>query len=396
MVIAIAGGGLQGLEVTYLGRKAGFETLLLDRDSDAPAIGICDRFVSLDLLDHGAVSEALCGAGGPVDIVLPATENVRALESLVDWCRAKGVPLAFDPGAHAISSSKKESNDLFRTLGFPVPTSWPDCGFPVLAKPDVGSGSHGVEVLPDQEALEGRFGPRPPSDWVLQEYLPGPAHSIEVLGRPGAYSAIQVTDIEMDSRYDCKRVSAPTALPPDLVKDFEEMGVALAEAVGLSGIMDVEAILHEGRLELLEIDARFPSQTPAAVYHSTGINMVQHLVEVFSSPGLANPGSLSGLSVRGAVVEHVRFREGHLSVGGERMMTAGGPLHLELNLFGADEALTNYSPGRGDWVATLMVSGKDLPTAREKRDLVLAELRDRFAVRSYTDESPSVRMGPVK
>ena len=67
MLVAIAGGALQGLELTYLAGKAGFETLLLDRRSDAPATGICDRFVALDLTDY----EALTGALGSVDLVLP-------------------------------------------------------------------------------------------------------------------------------------------------------------------------------------------------------------------------------------------------------------------------------------------------------------------------------------
>ena len=39
-VLAVAGGGLQGLEITYLARRAGFETLLLDRKEDPPAGGL--------------------------------------------------------------------------------------------------------------------------------------------------------------------------------------------------------------------------------------------------------------------------------------------------------------------------------------------------------------------
>jgi len=78
MKVAIAGGALQGLEMTCLARKAGYETLLLDRGSDAPATGICHEFVSLDLRDH----QALTGALGSVELVFPATENLQALESL--------------------------------------------------------------------------------------------------------------------------------------------------------------------------------------------------------------------------------------------------------------------------------------------------------------------------
>ena len=145
MLVAIAGGALQGLETAYLARKAGYETLLLDRRPDAPARGICDRFAQVELTDSEALTPALESA----DWVLPATENAPALSSLVAWCRKRGMPLGFDPGAYATTSSKSASNALFRRLGLPTPAPWPECSFPVLAKPDGKSGGEGVEVLSD-------------------------------------------------------------------------------------------------------------------------------------------------------------------------------------------------------------------------------------------------------
>jgi pyrrolysine biosynthesis protein PylC len=391
MVVAIAGGALQGLEMTYLAKKAGFETLLLDRRSDAPAAGICDGFVVIDLTDH----EALTGALGSVDLVLPATEDALALRSLVEWCDENRMPLAFDPEAYAISSSKTESDTLFRKLGIPVPAPWPDCAFPVLAKPDGESGSKGVEVFHDVQALEARFGLIPPPGRVLQEYVTGPSYSIEVMGRPGDYTPLQTTNLEMDRDYDCKRVLAPSLLPTDLTGLFEKTAVTLAEAVGLSGIMDVEAIVHEGQLKVLEIDARFPSQTPIAVFHSTGINMVERLAMIFSAPDEDRPDSVPTRSTRGSVLEHIRVRDGQLSVCGEHIMAEDGPLHLEANFFGADEALTSHAPERHDWVATLMVKGADLRDARERRDRVIGEIRNRLDLRIYRDEYPQERFGRV-
>lgn len=403
MLVAIAGGALQGLEMTYLAKKAGFETLLLDRRSDAPATGICDRFVATDLTDH----EALTGALGSVELVLPATENPRALQSLVEWCDGNRMPLAFDPGAYAISSSKTASNALFRKLGIPTPAPWPDCTFPVLAKPDGESGGKGVELFPDLQALEARFGLLPPPGRVLQEYVTGPAYSIEVMGRPGDYTPLQITSLEMDRDYDCKRVLAPSPLTSDLTDVFEEMAVTLAEGVGLLGIMDVEAIFHEGQLKVLEIDARFPSQTPIAVYHSTGINMVERLATIFSAHDPGEGDSDSNLEdtgepdadptrpVRGLVLEHIRVRDGQLSVCGEHIMAEDDPLHLEADFFGADEALTSHAPGREEWVATLMVKGLDLDDALERRDRVIEEIRHRFDLKIYRDEYPQARSGQV-
>ena len=391
MIVAIAGGALQGMEMTYLAGKAGFETLLLDRRGDAPATGICHRFVAMDLTDPEALTRVL----KTVDLVLPATENAQALRSLVARCGETSTPLAFDPGAYSISSSKATSDELFRDLGIPAPRPWPGCAFPVLAKPDGESGSRGVEVFHDLPALEARFGTTPPPGRVVQEYLAGPAYSIEVVGRPGDYTPLQVTRLEMARDFACKRVVAPSGLPPHLLRRFEEMAVTLAEAVALTGIMDVEAILHEGQLKVLEIDARFPSQTPMAVYHSTGVNMVEGLARMFSSSAGRVPTPLPAQPPRGALLEHVRFCRGHLDVCGEHIMAAAGPLRLERGFFGADEALTNHAPGREAWVATLVVGGSDPDDARKRRDRVVREIRDRCGVRSYADESPLGQPGPM-
>jgi len=156
-VLAVAGGGLQGLEITYLAGKAGFETLLLDRREHPPARGLCHDFVRLDLTTPGPVLDAL----ESVDMVIPATENPAALRSLERCCREARVPLAFDPDAFAVSSSKTRSEALFRALGIRTPAPWPECGFPVLAKPDRGSGSTGVEVFTGLRELEARFGATP-------------------------------------------------------------------------------------------------------------------------------------------------------------------------------------------------------------------------------------------
>jgi pyrrolysine biosynthesis protein PylC len=63
---------------------------------------------------------------------------------------------------------------------------------------------------------------------------------------------------------------------------------------------------------------------------------------------------------------------------GEHIMAEHGPLHLETDFFGADEALTSLSPGKNEWVATLMVTGSNLEEAWKRRDGVIGAIRDRF------------------
>jgi len=75
----------------------------------------------------------------------------------------------------------------------------------VLAKPDQSSGSRGVRVFRDSAALTKAFpsGP-PPRAWVLEEFVDGSQHSLEVIGRPGNYRALQVTDLYVDEEFDPK------------------------------------------------------------------------------------------------------------------------------------------------------------------------------------------------
>ena len=66
-------------------------------------------------------------------------------------------------------------------------------------------------------------------------------------------------------------------------RGFEDVGRKIARGLNLRGIMDVEAIVSHGAPKVLEIDARMPSQTPSAVYQSSGLNMVQMVTHIFPS-----------------------------------------------------------------------------------------------------------------
>ena len=387
-VVAIVGGKLQGVEATYLARKAGWQVKLIDTNPAVSASGLCDFFVPMDIKDEGWLDPVL----KDVDMIIPALENREILDTLFKGCRAAGIPLAFDADAYAVSSSKLKSNRLFKRIGIPMPVPWPECGFPVVAKPNSGSGSEEVRVFYDQQQLEKRFSHSlPPGGWVLQEYVEGPCYSLEVVGVPGHYTPLQVTDLEMDAGYDCKRVSAPTKLLPDQVAQFKKISLEIAEAIQLKGLMDVEVILHNGQLKVLEIDARLPSQTPTAVYHSTGCNMLSLLAQCFLEKEKEDNLFIKGVGEsveRGVVYEHIKVSSDTIEVCGEHIMAHAGPLHLHSDFFGADEAITNYTPNRTDWVATLIITGADREEAWEKRNLIIEGIKVHFQLDKYLDPYP--------
>ena len=384
MRLAVVGGKLQGVEACYLALKAGWHTRLVDRHPDALARGLCDEFVLSDL----AREQDMRRVFGGVDLVLPALEDQGALEALCRFCAAAGLPLAFDPQAYRVSSSKIASDQLFADRGIAAPKPWPEAGFPLIAKPSNGSGSRGIRILRSMEQLCAAFPDEEASaGWVLQEYLHGPSYSLEVAAAGGRIRCFQVTDLFMDEAYDCKRVTAPTELPAGLVAEFERIGRTIAEAVGLRGLMDVEVILDGGRLNVLEIDARLPSQTPTAVFWSSGVNLVQILGEAACGAELPPPPASS--ACRAVVYEHIRVSPGLLQTGGEHMMAGSGVLRLHSDFYGADEALSDYAPARDDWRATLIVAGGSRREAWHKRCEVMADIRRTFALGRFLESEPT-------
>jgi len=364
MLAAVIGGNLQGVEAAYLAKKAGWQVLVCDKNPCAGASSMCDRFLPVTVMAETDPREILEG----VDLIIPALENVEALSVLQKWSLETGIPLAFDMEAYAVSSSKKRSDRMFREIGVNAPRSWPQCGFPVVVKPDSQSGSRGVKIINSEKELALYF---PSEDsignMVAQEYLDGPSYSIEVIGSPGNYIPLQVTELHMDSAYDCKRVIAPAELDCKLVREFERIAIAIAERISLKGLMDVEVILHDGQLKVLEIDARLPSQTPTAVYHSTGINMVEMLGELFLD-GRVNVKELA--RPKAVIYEHIKVTNGQIQAKGEHIVSGAGPLRLVEGLFDADEVITNYHPGMTEWVATLIIKGKTPRQVLDKKQCV--------------------------
>lgn len=376
MRLGIVGGKLQGTEAVYLAAKAGWETVLVDRREDPPAAGLADVHVVLDVTADEARSRSVLAA---CDAVLPACEDDLTLAWLDERVPRWGVPLLFDLEAYAVTSSKLASNELFALLDVPRPRPWPACGFPAVVKPSTASGSEGVTLVHDEgelavarAALEaaGRAA-------VVEEYVAGPSLSLEVLCRGGVATALQATGLEFDEGYDCERVVAPAdeawhaAATPEVLAAFDAVAARLAEGLGLEGLMDVEVMVRDGSPHVLEIDARLPSQTPTAVFWSSGLNVVELLERTLREGRVP---AVDRAASRPCVYQHVHARDGHLRTTGEHVMASARPLTLVPGFFGAHEALTDYEPGRASWAATLITLGGTVAEARAAADAAVAAL----------------------
>lgn len=377
MRVAIVGGKLQGVEAAFLAREAGWEVILIDRKQSPPAARLCQSFYHCDVVKDTSSLRRLLEK---VDLIIPAVEDVIALRALQKCAAEINIPLAYDAKAYFVSHSKKRSNRLFEKLGIPLPQSWPQCGLPLIVKPSASSGSHGVSKLGTEQEL-GDFIKQVGSGlkhWILQEYVEGPSYSIEVLGLVERYVALQVTELEMDGDYDCERVLAPAKIPEPLDRQIKEIALTIAKSLRLKGIMDVEVILdHSGVPRVLEIDARLPSQTPTAVYESTGINMLELLGHIFVGDTMPVIPEIKAL--RGVVYEHIKVSQDGLEFLGEHIMAEVDSLEIVPDFFGADVSLTNFNLSSFPWVATLITTGGSREQAWLKRQQVIENIKSYIA-----------------
>ena len=335
--IAIVGGKLQGTEAAYLAKKAGMSSLLIDYYEKPPAMGLCDEFLCCDVMQE---SKELIDALASVDFVLPANENTEVLEVLTRLAHKYHFKLAFDMEAYRISSSKILSDQLFHENQISAPRYYPDCKEPFVVKPSFLSGSTGVRRFSTEDALKSFLKTITQSEeWIIEEFLEGPSYSIEVIGKPGCYRTYEITEIHMDEIYDCQKVTAPCNINEEHKNGFRDIALKLAELVELKGIMDIEVIDDRGAFKVLEIDARIPSQTPTVVYHTSGINLIEELRELFCEGKLAAKKSEHK---KYCSYEHFLVKDGKFAEHGEHIMSEGGPLHLKENFYGADEVICDF------------------------------------------------------
>lgn len=363
--ILIAGGRLQGVEVAYLAAEAGYETMLVDRDRMAPARGLVSEFRQVDIDDEDAMLPLVAAA----DIVLPALEDLGALQSLERYGKRTRTPVIYDSWCFELSHSKTASNHLFEELGLAVPEPYPRCGLPVIVKPDDDSGSHGVHRADSAARLDALLASTS-TGTVIQRFVEGRSYSMEIIGDGRRRWALPITEVCTARDYDCMRIVAPAEIPADARRRFQEIGSMLGEALGIRGIFDIEVIVEDGIPYVLEIDARFPSQTPISIYHATGINMVACLTDIaegtFSQPTYGRN--------RACLYQQVEADDTGVHLIGERPLSRCGPLRRMRDFFGADEALTDYTPEARKWRAIVIVTGSDHAEARDRFERCLSDM----------------------
>lgn len=385
MKIGIVGGALQGMEAVLLSKKAGFETIVIDRKPAAPAASLADHFILCDVVKDPARAKTVFS---DCDLVIPACEELDALTVLDKIVPETGKPLLFDLHSYNISCSKEKSNQIMKDAGVPLPLPWPECGYPIIVKPSCQSGSIGVsEVNNEEERLKALEIVKDLNDVpIQQEFVFGKSVSIEVIGDGKKSRSFVTTEVILDRNYDCKRVECnPDILGAEDEEAFRKIGTDVADTIGLKALMDVEAIMTKNGLRVLEIDARIPSQTPLAVAAATGINILEELAftALGKETGKKNEGNCSAY-------EHYLIKDGSMISCGEKEFGHVSRPYLSKGLFGAGEIICDYAPGKTEWRATVISSGKDRAEVLEKRKDFIYNVMSQCELDEYVDRAPKV------
>ncbi len=385
MRICVVGGRLQGTEATYLAKKAGYEVILIDRDSNAPATSLADEFHALDLLEDDKDAREILSS---TDAVLPATENKGTLSFLEKLSLQIGIPYMQDNSAFLVSSDKIKSLEFFDSLNIPHPEPWPNSGFPVVVKPAGKSGSVGIYRADNEEQLRDALEESSSigDESVVQKFINGPALSLELIALDGNPLPLQITQLDFDETYGCKRVFAPDLVSDDVRENFIETSKKMARGLNLKGLMDTQAIVDINGIPLMiEINARLPSQTPTVVYHSSGINMVGLLVEMFVENKMPHVTVEPKNSV---IYQHIKVNNNSAIIMGEHIMSEARNLRIKKDFFGADEAITNLDTDRSEGVATLIVKSPSIEEARRRSMRAIERLMAEFNLTRFLDSSP--------
>jgi len=356
--ICLVGGKLQGFEAAYLSKKAGMKVVVIDKNPQALIRNYADEFHCFNVINE---PEKLLEISNSVDAVLPVNENLECIEFLSSIKEKFSCPVLFDFEAYWISRDKKKSKEYFAFIGVPTPQDKP-FEPPYFVKPPCESSSVGARIIYDKEEL-GELEP----GMLIEEYVEGEVVSLEVIGDGTHFAVVKETLIHIDETYDCHMV---TPLPLD--PSFREISYSLAANLSLKGIMDVEAISGPRGLKVIEIDARFPSQTPTAAYYSSGVNLIELLFRAFAE-GVEEIKTLP--EDRYCIYEHLMLAEnGALLPVGEQVLSMGS----DYGKYYEEPGIEIFLCKGEDPVFTLVFWGKDKEEAETKKRTGLSVLRDRF------------------
>jgi carbamoyl-phosphate synthase large subunit len=279
-----SGAGSPGILFTSVGRRVELlrafrrayqelgllsRTVAIDIDPLAPALRVADRcrlVPSLDDSDYIPTLVDICHEED-VRLVFPLIDpDIPVLTRHEAEIEATGARIAtVSSEAAALTADKLLTEQFFKRLGLRTPRSWlPDetdfdgIEYPLFIKSR--SGSAGKDAFPARNARELRFFLEYVPDPIVQEFLPGPEITCDVIcGLDGSVLAV-VARQRIEVR--CGEVAKGITVHDSRVIDA---CVKIAQCLPARGPITVQCMLKDGEPYFTEINTRFGGGFPLAL-----------------------------------------------------------------------------------------------------------------------------------
>jgi carbamoyl-phosphate synthase large subunit len=252
----------------------GGRVLAADVASNAPAIHEADagfRIPRCDTPEYVPALLELCRREG-VALVVPTIdpELVTLAQARAEFAR-HGVTIAVSgPETAAIGFDKIATSTFFARADIPAPRLLDLEGalaggngfvFPVIIKPRRGSGSIGVHIVHDREAL--RFFAGRVRDPILQEYVTGAEFTLDVLVGPDGHAVCVVPRRRVETR--AGEISKGYTVRND---ELEVWGFRIAKHLpDAFGPLTLQCFRRsDGSLAFIEMNPRFGGGFPLAFH----------------------------------------------------------------------------------------------------------------------------------
>ncbi len=272
-------------------------------------------------------------------------------------------------------------------------------GYPVLVRPSFVLGGRGMEIVYDQESLEGWF------DRIAGQAIVGPDHPLLV-----DRFLDDAVEIDVDAIHDGERMwiggvmehieeagihsgDSSCTLPPvtlgrSVVDEVRAATLAIAQGIGVRGLLNVQFAVAAGVLYVLEANPR-ASRTVPFVSKALGVQVAKAAARVMAGESIASlieagvlpeqDGSRTGpeapVAVKEAVLPFKRFRTrgGEVvdSLLGPEMRSTGEVMGIDRDFPRAFAKSQEAAYGGMPLGGTAFVSVAD----RDKRSIVLSALR---------------------
>jgi carbamoyl-phosphate synthase large subunit len=405
--VVILGGGPnrigQGIEFDYCCvhavfalREAGYEAIMINCNPETVSTDYdtSDRLYFEPLTDEDVIEvirvEQARGTLIGAVVQFGGQTPLKLAHALAD----AGIPiLGTSTDAIDLAEDRQQFQTLLRRLGLRQPangiaTSWEeakgvaaDIGYPLVARPSYVLGGRAMDILHDPEQMDAYF------ERLTYQRLHGIDKALTI---SEDYPILldkyleDAIEIDVDAVADGSQIyvagvmqhveeagihsgDSACSLPPhtlsdDLVRALEAQTAALAEALGVVGLMNIQFAVQNGEIYILEVNPR-ASRTVPFVAKATGVPIAKIAARVMAGERLSDLGvterpELAHVAVKEAVFPFSRFPGVDIILGPEMKSTgevmgigADFPIAFAKSQLGAGTAL----PGRG----TVFISVKE-------------------------------------